>query len=80
LIPSEKIPFLDLVIVTPHQRLREELYAVFNRALEIAGDFPVAEKVSPEIVSLPIFPQMIAGQQARVSQHLTALVSRLELA
>jgi len=30
------------------------------------GDFPVAERVAPEIVSLPMFPQMTLEQQERV--------------
>ena len=30
------------------------------------GDFPVTEKVTPEIVSLPMFPQLTAEQQASV--------------
>jgi dTDP-4-amino-4,6-dideoxygalactose transaminase len=31
-----------------------------------AGDFPVAERVAAEIVSLPMFPQLTGEQQARV--------------
>jgi dTDP-4-amino-4,6-dideoxygalactose transaminase len=30
------------------------------------GDFPVTEKIAPEIVSLPMFPQLAPEQQARV--------------
>src|SRR5271154_6421464 len=30
------------------------------------GDFPVTEKIAPEIVSLPMFPQLTPAQQARV--------------
>jgi dTDP-4-amino-4,6-dideoxygalactose transaminase len=30
------------------------------------GDFPVTEKIAPEIVSLPMFPQLRREQQARV--------------
>jgi dTDP-4-amino-4,6-dideoxygalactose transaminase len=30
------------------------------------GDFPVCESVAPEIVSLPMFAQISADQQARV--------------
>ncbi len=30
------------------------------------GDFPTAEKVSSEIVSLPMFPQLTSGQQSQV--------------
>jgi dTDP-4-amino-4,6-dideoxygalactose transaminase len=35
-----------------------------------AGDFPVTEKVSQEIVSLPMFPQLTAKQQGRVVEEL----------
>jgi dTDP-4-amino-4,6-dideoxygalactose transaminase len=31
-----------------------------------AGDFPVTERIAPEIVSLPMFPQLTPDQQARV--------------
>jgi dTDP-4-amino-4,6-dideoxygalactose transaminase len=34
------------------------------------GDFPVAEKVSLEIVSLPMFPQLKTVQQARVVEEI----------
>ena len=35
-----------------------------------AGDFPVCERVAPEIVSLPMFPQLTAAQQARVVDEI----------
>ncbi len=34
------------------------------------GDFPVTEKVAAEIVSLPMFPQLTAPQQARVVSEI----------
>ena len=34
------------------------------------GDFPVAEKVSAEIVSLPMYPQLTAEQQAEVAEQI----------
>jgi len=34
------------------------------------GDFPVTEKVSAEIVSLPMFPQLTAQQQGRVVEEI----------
>ena len=45
------------------------------------GDFPVAEKAAAQIVSLPMFPQLTAEQQARVIEETvkfaqTALVSQ----
>jgi len=41
------------------------------------GDFPVAEKVAAEIVSLPMFPQLTAEQQARVVEEILSFTSRL---
>jgi dTDP-4-amino-4,6-dideoxygalactose transaminase len=35
-----------------------------------SGDFPVTEKVSAEIVSLPMFPQLTAARQQRVAQEV----------
>jgi dTDP-4-amino-4,6-dideoxygalactose transaminase len=34
------------------------------------GDFPVTEKAATEIVSLPMFPQLTAEQQARVVEEI----------
>jgi len=44
-------------------------YASLNHCL---GDFPVAERVAAEIVSLPMFPQLTADQQARVAEEILA--------
>jgi len=38
------------------------------------GDFPVTEKVSSEIVSLPIFPSLSADQQDRVVKEILSFV------
>lgn len=40
-----------------------------------AGDFPVAERLSAEILSLPMFPQLTAQQQARVVDEVMAFAS-----
>ena len=40
------------------------------------GDFPVAERVATEIISLPMFPQLNAGQQATVSEEVLDFASR----
>jgi dTDP-4-amino-4,6-dideoxygalactose transaminase len=37
-----------------------------------AGDFPITEKAAAEIVSLPMFPQLTAEQQARVVDEIVA--------
>lgn len=40
------------------------------------SDFPVATSVASEIVSLPMFPQLTADQQNRVTEEILAFVSR----
>jgi dTDP-4-amino-4,6-dideoxygalactose transaminase len=40
------------------------------------GDFPVAERASGEIMSLPMFPDLTSSQQARVVKELLARVSQ----
>jgi dTDP-4-amino-4,6-dideoxygalactose transaminase len=46
------------------------------------GDFPVTERVASGIVSLPMYPQLTAPQQARVVEQVAefAAQSTLELA
>ena len=41
-----------------------------------AGDFPVAERLAPRILSLPMFPQMSAEQQQYVAEKVGTLVAR----
>jgi dTDP-4-amino-4,6-dideoxygalactose transaminase len=50
----------------------QKAYASMNY---IAGDFPIAEKAAAEIVSLPMFPQLKAEQQARVVEEILAFTS-----
>ena len=45
-----------------------------------AGDFPVAEKVAREIVSLPMFPQLMAEEQERVVKVAMTCLPAAELA
>jgi len=40
-----------------------------------AGDFPVSEKLAPEIVSLPMFPQLLAEQQSRVVEEIAQFIN-----
>ncbi len=51
----------------------QKAYASLNYSL---GDFPVAGRVAAEIVSLPMFPQLTANQQARVVEEILAFTSR----
>jgi dTDP-4-amino-4,6-dideoxygalactose transaminase len=39
------------------------------------GDFPVAESVAPEIVSLPMFPNLRPDQQERIVREVMSFVS-----
>ncbi len=51
----------------------QKAYSSLNYAL---GDFPVAERAASEIVSLPMFPQLTAEQQARVAEEILAFTSK----
>jgi dTDP-4-amino-4,6-dideoxygalactose transaminase len=50
----------------------QRAYVSLNYCLE---DFPVARRVASEIVSLPMFPQLTADQQARVAEEVIAFTS-----
>jgi dTDP-4-amino-4,6-dideoxygalactose transaminase len=39
------------------------------------GDFPVSEKVAPEILSLPMFPQLQAAQQRKVVDAIAEFIA-----
>jgi dTDP-4-amino-4,6-dideoxygalactose transaminase len=51
----------------------QRAYVSLNYCLE---DFPVARRAASEIVSLPMFPQLTADQQARVAEELWAFTSK----
>jgi dTDP-4-amino-4,6-dideoxygalactose transaminase len=44
------------------------------------GDFPVTERIAAEILSLPMFPQLTAEQQARVVEKLLNFSAKSEYA
>ncbi len=50
----------------------QKAYASMQYSL---GDFPIAEKAAAEIVSLPMFPQIKAEQQARVAEEVLNFTS-----
>jgi len=51
----------------------QKAYASMHHA---AADFPVATRVAAEIVSLPMFPQLTAAQQAKVAGEVLAFTAR----
>jgi dTDP-4-amino-4,6-dideoxygalactose transaminase len=51
----------------------QKAYVSLNYCLE---DFPVARRVASAIVSLPMFPQLTAEQQARVAEELLTFISK----
>jgi dTDP-4-amino-4,6-dideoxygalactose transaminase len=50
----------------------QKAYGSLNYA---PGDFPVCERVAAEIVSLPMFPQLTAEQQAKVVKEIVRFVA-----
>jgi dTDP-4-amino-4,6-dideoxygalactose transaminase len=51
----------------------QKAYASLNHN---PGDFPVAERVAAKVLSLPMFPQLAANQQARVADEILLFTSR----
>jgi dTDP-4-amino-4,6-dideoxygalactose transaminase len=52
----------------------QKAYEALNHSV---GDFPVSEKASAEIVSLPMFPQLTTEQQTRVAEEIIKFGSTL---
>jgi dTDP-4-amino-4,6-dideoxygalactose transaminase len=50
------------------------LFAVYRRLGWKDGDFPIAERVGRNILSLPLFPAMTRDDVARVAQRLTSIL------
>ncbi len=50
----------------------QKAYTSFNHNL---GDFPVAERISTEIISLPMYPQLRTDQLSRVAEEIQNLIS-----
>jgi dTDP-4-amino-4,6-dideoxygalactose transaminase len=50
----------------------QKAYASLNYSV---GDFPVAESAASEIVSLPMFPQLLSRQQEKVSDEIGAFMA-----
>jgi len=53
----------------------QKAYGYLNYA---TGDFPVTERVAEEIVSLPMFPQLTAEQQAKVVEEMLRFTNAAE--
>jgi dTDP-4-amino-4,6-dideoxygalactose transaminase len=51
----------------------QKAYAAFDY---IAGDFPVTERVASEILSLPMFPELTADQQATVGEAIKSFTGQ----
>lgn len=51
----------------------QKAYAALNYR---DGDFPVCERLAGEILSLPMFPQLSAPQQARVAEEIEAFARK----
>jgi dTDP-4-amino-4,6-dideoxygalactose transaminase len=51
----------------------QKAYANYGYKL---GDFPVTERISAEILSLPMYPQLTQEQQHRVVEEVKSFVSR----
>lgn len=59
-----------------HYPIPLHLQKAYNTLNYSAGDFPVAESVTAEILSLPMFPHLTEGQQARVAEEIRIFTSQ----
>jgi dTDP-4-amino-4,6-dideoxygalactose transaminase len=59
-----------------HYPVPLHLQNAYRRLNYRRGDFPVTERVAPEILSLPMYPQLTFEQQQRVADQLIQLVSQ----
>jgi dTDP-4-amino-4,6-dideoxygalactose transaminase len=59
-----------------HYPIPLHLQKAYESLSHKAGDFPVSERVAREIVSLPMFPQLTAEQQARVVKGVQLFLKR----
>ncbi|GCD95404.1 DegT/DnrJ/EryC1/StrS family aminotransferase [Embleya hyalina] len=60
-----------------HYPVPVHLQPAFAELGHARGDFPVAERAAEELLSLPLYPQLTAGQQERVAEVLAGALSRL---
>ena len=58
-----------------HYPIPLHLQKAYQRLGYKAGDFPVAERVAPEIVSLPMFPQLSFEQARQVAEKVMQFTS-----
>lgn len=59
-----------------HYPIPLHLQKAYANLRHTAGDLPVAERVASQLISLPMFPQLRAEQQARVADVLLRSLSR----
>jgi dTDP-4-amino-4,6-dideoxygalactose transaminase len=50
----------------------QKAYALLNYSV---GEYPIAERVAAEIISLPMFPHLTAEQQVRVTDEIRVFTS-----
>jgi len=55
-----------------HYPIPIHLQAAYSDLGYTSGDFPVAEQVASEVLSLPIFPEMTSAQVAEVADAVLA--------
>jgi len=57
-----------------HYPIPLHLQEAYKRLGYRKGDFPVAERVAAEIVSLPMFPHLLRAQQERIAKQILDFV------
>src|SRR5207245_5156532 len=62
-----------------HYPIPLHLQKAYSSLGYVSGDYPISEKISDRIVSLPMYPQMTSGQQAGVIQESVNFVQRRDI-
>jgi dTDP-4-amino-4,6-dideoxygalactose transaminase len=65
---------IDTAIHYPIPLHLQKAYTSLNYSV---GDFPVAESVAAEIISIPMFPHLTEQQQAKVAEEILAFTSKV---
>jgi dTDP-4-amino-4,6-dideoxygalactose transaminase len=63
------------IVTGIHYPVPLHLQKAYEALEHVRGDFPIAEKVAAEVLSLPMYPHLRGDQQSRVVSELTNFVS-----
>ncbi len=66
------------ILTSLHYPVPVHLQKAYRHLRYRVGDFPVAERIARECMTLPLYPEMTAQQQDRVIAALTEVLSEVD--